>query len=253
MKKLLYVVLGIIVLLALAVVVGPSLIDWRPRIAAMAREATGRELRIDGDLRISLVPKIEVTATGVHFANAPGAPEPAMLALDSLTLDLELLPLLDKRLVVDRLTVKRPIINLNVDKSGRPNWQFASRSAGAPAAPSPSPSSGSGLADGLTLGNVAVENGEITYRNAATGQIIAIKSVAFNAAMAAVESPLTLKGEMNVNNESVMADLVVDNLGKLSRAQQASVKLALETKHLQAKFDGSAQQQPPPPSGSLCC
>ena len=106
MKKILYALLGLVIVIGVAVVVGPGLIDWRPRIAAAVLAETGRELRID-TLSLSLVPRIQVVASGVHFANAPGATEGDMLAVGNLTLQAELLPLLSRRLVIDQLVIKK--------------------------------------------------------------------------------------------------------------------------------------------------
>lgn len=125
MKKLLFALLGIVILLVVAVLVGPSVIDLRPRIASVVHDATGRELRIDGDLHIALFPEVRVAASGIHLSNAPGAISPEMLSIDSVTLEAELWPLLSKRLVVNSLVIKHPVANLEVDKTGRPNWAFA--------------------------------------------------------------------------------------------------------------------------------
>ncbi len=53
MKKLVIGIVAVVVLIVAAVFVVPPLIDWKifePRIAKMVRDATGRELRIDGDI-----------------------------------------------------------------------------------------------------------------------------------------------------------------------------------------------------------
>jgi len=52
--------LGVVALLLLAAVfIVPSLVDWngyKPRIADAVREATGRDLVIDGDIGLSILP-----------------------------------------------------------------------------------------------------------------------------------------------------------------------------------------------------
>ena len=59
LKKILIGVLGLIVLLLLAVAIGPRFIDWnsyKGRVAEAVREVTGRDLTIDGDMSLSLFP-----------------------------------------------------------------------------------------------------------------------------------------------------------------------------------------------------
>ena len=59
MKTLAYIVSGILTLLILVVVVAPfflDLNDYKGDIAAAVKDATGRDLAIDGDIVVSLVP-----------------------------------------------------------------------------------------------------------------------------------------------------------------------------------------------------
>ena len=59
MKKLLYVILGIVAILVVAVVSLYLLFDpndFRDRIAAEVRNETGRDLVIEGELSVSLFP-----------------------------------------------------------------------------------------------------------------------------------------------------------------------------------------------------
>ena len=53
-------------------------------------------------------------------------------------LEVELIPLLNKNIVVDRLVLEDPVIALEVDKQGKPNWDMTpAGGAAAPAAPKP--------------------------------------------------------------------------------------------------------------------
>lgn len=59
MKKILIGLAAIVVLTIGALFIVPSVIDWKsyePEIAAMVRDATGRELHIDGDISVSVLP-----------------------------------------------------------------------------------------------------------------------------------------------------------------------------------------------------
>lgn len=240
MKKLLFALLGIAVFVVAVLAIGPRLIDLRPRVAAAVHDATGRDLRIDGDLSVALLPKLRISASGVHLSNAPSATAPEMASIESITFEGELWPLLRKRVVVNSLIVKRPTVNLEVDKAGRPNWVFATQGK-----QQPEVEGGSSLTD-IQVGEVGIEQGQISYRDAATGQAIDANDVTLGGAMADPERPLALKGQMKLNDQPVTADLTVDNVGKLQRSEQADVKLALDTKHATVKFDGTAQRRPVP-------
>ena len=245
MKKFLLALVGIAVLLVVAVLVGPSLIDLRPRVAAAVHDATGRDLRIDGDLLVAFLPRLRVLARGIHLSNAPAAATPEMLSVDSVALEAELWPLLWRRLVIDSLVVERPTLNLEIDKDGRPNCAFQPPGKAEDRTAEKPEAQGTALGE-LQIGEMRLEGGRVSFRNVATGQTIDAKDINLAAAMAERESPLSLHGQMTLNDEPVKAELSVATVGKLRRGEQANVKLSIDTKHATANFDGAAQQQPVP-------
>ena len=242
MKKLLIGLAGLVVVLVAAVVLVPRLIDLRPRLAAAVYAATGRDLRIDGPLHIALLPRLSVSARGVHFANAPGTVTPEMLSIDSVTVGARLWPLLRGRLVVDSLLIVHPVVALQRDKAGRENWTFQAPGDTTPGATTPA-STGLG---GVAVGAVTVERGQLSYRDDLTGQAIEARDITLAGAMPTAASPLSLRGRMTLNDAPVTAELTVDSPDKLQRGQPARVKLALDTQHLTATFDGTARQRPVP-------
>ncbi len=85
MKKILIGLGVVIVVIVAAVFVVPPLIDWKsfePRIADAVRDATGRELHIDGDISVSIVP-LEFSVSGIRLSNAPGMRSPEMVSVGS--------------------------------------------------------------------------------------------------------------------------------------------------------------------------
>ena len=84
MKKLLIILAASIVVIFLALLCVPKLINWngyKPKIASMVKDTTGRDLRIDGDIALSIFPSLVFSVSGVHLANAPGMNAPEMVSL----------------------------------------------------------------------------------------------------------------------------------------------------------------------------
>jgi len=52
--------------------------DYKAEIAAKAKEATGRDLAIDGNISLSILPTPTVTVAGLRFGNAPGGSVPGL-------------------------------------------------------------------------------------------------------------------------------------------------------------------------------
>src|SRR3546814_1027323 len=78
-------------------------------------------------ISLSLFPPVAVSVENVGFANAPGAMTPEMATIDRLDVALQILPLLSGEIAIDRFILEKPVINLEVDEQGRPNWQLEDR------------------------------------------------------------------------------------------------------------------------------
>src|SRR5690348_5647822 len=145
MKKLLVAVLVIVALIIIAAVVAPFVVPvdtYKAKLIAAVKESTGRDLRIDGPVSFHLLPSIALSADQVSFSNAPGGVARNMAQLKSLEVRLQLLPLLSGTVAVDTFVLVDPVISLEVEKDGRPNWDFgppAAPATPAPAAPANAP------------------------------------------------------------------------------------------------------------------
>ena len=81
MKKAIFALATLVVVLLIAAVVAPFLIPadtYKEKIIEAARDATGRDLSLNGDIAFSVLPRLELRAEDVAFANAPGAASPQM-------------------------------------------------------------------------------------------------------------------------------------------------------------------------------
>ena len=153
MKKILIGLAAIVVLLIAAVFIVPSVIDWKsyePEIAKAVRDATGRELQIDGEISVSLLP-LAISIGEFRLSNAPGMATPEMISVAGIDVKLAWFPLIGRSVVVESLVIREPAIFLEVDETGRPNWLFE---PAAPAAPAPSEGEAGLPISGLELADV---------------------------------------------------------------------------------------------------
>ena len=252
MKKALVIIISLVVVMVLAVILAPKLISLdssKAKIAAMVKESTGRELRIGGDIRLSIFPNLEFFAGDIHLANAPGMKEPAMLSIGSVSGKFRLLPLLSNRVVVDSFVIREPSINLEVDKNGQANWVFEKKGT-VPSGSASQPAKGAGgegrTLNGLSLGEVEISKGNFSYIDARTGQIIRAQETSFSVLLADLGSPLTLKMRSNLNDQPVKVDLSVDSLKNFMEGLPAKVDAALASKFVNTGYQGSVQQKPVP-------
>jgi AsmA protein len=248
MKKLLIGLGVIVVLLVLVVLIVVPVETYKSEILAQVKQATGREARIDGDFKLSIVPRVEFVAGKVSFANAPGGKSAQMVTLDRLTVQVALLPLIGGNIQIDAFVLNRPVINLEVDKSGKPNWQFgaaAGKSQPGTSAESKS-SSGSGSGDislgGVKLGDVRLVDGLVSYHDARTGDAQQISGINLTLSLPSLDSPMKADGSLIWNKEKIALVLGLSNPNAFLAGQKTDIETRIEAAPVKFTFKGSAAQ-----------
>ena len=246
MKKLLIGLGVVVVLLIAAVIVVPMLIpldSYKGEIQARAKAATGRDLRIDGDISLSLIPVIAVSVEDVGFANAPGASTPEMATIDRLDVALQLLPLLSGEVAIDRFILEKPVINLEVDAEGKPNWQLETAdSAAAPSADTGGDAGGgaSPISE-IRLGEVRLVDGTLNYLDRRSEQEITVSEVNMELSLPSLSSPFAAAGSAVWNSEKVALELNAENPSALMAGETTNLAMKIDSAPVTFSFDGAAR------------
>ena len=106
--------------------------NFKPQIVRAVKEATGRELTLEGDisLKIGLTPALVVK--NVSFRNAPWGSQAEMAKINRFEMSVKLLPILSRQIVVKKLTLVEPEILLETSSSGKSNLRVRDCKARAP-------------------------------------------------------------------------------------------------------------------------
>lgn len=245
-------------LLIVAVLVAPLLIDWnafKPRLAAAVEEATGRQLEIDGDLRLSLLPSPTLSAEGARLANIEGGSQQPMISLEALEVHVALAPLVGGDLRVKSIALVEPAILLERLADGRVNWQLGPPpeeggqvSAAAPAEEAPGaadvePGADSRAAGGepLSVGleRLTIENGTVIYRDALGGTEERVEALNATVSADSLRGPFLLQGDARLRDAPARFSVSVGRLA-FAGATPAMLSLALaETGAAEARFNGT--------------
>ena len=273
MRKFLFVLLGLVVVLIGAALVVPFLVPtdtYKQQIASQVESATGRSLTIEGPLRFTILPQLGFEAQQVTLANAPGAKSPQMVRLKAVEVELKVWPLLSGTLEVDRFVLVEPQIDLEVDAQGQPNWQFGAPPAEAPAQPSeppqqsteqtqPAPAGPGGIegASGgmlkeVRLGDVRIENGALTYSNAQDGSSETVTAINMTLRLPDLQSRLEADGALDYKGQTVSLRLSADQPAALLQGGASPVALSVETTPAKVGFEGQVDNgAAPAASGKL--
>ena len=251
MKILLVGVIILLVAFIAAAVIGPSFINWndhKAEIIAAVRDATGRELAIDGDISLGILPAPALSARDVRLASLPGAVSADMLTLKALEIRLALAPLISGEFQVTSVRLIQPRLVLEVLPDGRTNWQFRSTSSKAAAADGGAKDPG--LA--LSLDKLAVEDALIIYRDGRTGMEERFERIDLDGSAASLRGPFHFKGNATARNLPLNFELSIDGITK-GKPIGVRLKLKFAGDEATATFSGriEALETAPRLSGQL--
>ncbi|TDK41239.1 AsmA family protein [Antarcticimicrobium luteum] len=130
--KWIFRIIGIVVAAAALAVVGVLFLPSE-RIAQIAADQieaqTGRAVRIEGGVRVSLWPVLGAETGPVTLANADWAGAEPLLRADGLAIGVDARALIGGTMRVTRIVARQPVLNLTTRADGLGNWVFANAAA----------------------------------------------------------------------------------------------------------------------------
>jgi len=165
-----FVLLVVIALVAVGLLVDPN--DYKDEITSAVNDATGRTLTLEGDLELNLFPRLGIALGGAEFGNAEGFGDQPFARFDSAELRIGLIPLLSRRIEIDRAMLSGLRLNLARNAQGETNWADLGGNATADTADQASdaePADEGGDLD-ISVDAVDIIDAEVTWRDASTNQ-----------------------------------------------------------------------------------
>lgn len=224
MARILLMTVGVLVALILAAVMIVPMMYPPERLEAeiesQATNALGRPVTIEGAPKISVFPT-KVSVSQLMVANAEGFNAPHLLKVESADIGLKLFPLLSGNVELTQFDLNAPDIRLEAKPNGTNNWTLGSGSA-----PSEERAQGGKPINDIRLGDVIVNNGQVSYEN---GQGTTYQASNANLVMTltSLDDPLTLKGEMILQNEPSTVDFTMSTPRRFAEQGEADMNLAM--------------------------
>ena len=137
--KIMAVLLAIVAVLIIALVIFIKSFDWdraRPFINEKVSAATGRSFEIAGHLNAkwarpagasglrALIPWPTFTAGNVRIDNPAWAKRPQFATVDALEVEVEILPLLARKIIIPRIALRNPVVDLERTLDQKNTWTF---------------------------------------------------------------------------------------------------------------------------------
>ena len=227
-KHVLIAVAGLVVVIVGGAIIAVKSIDfnqYRSIIADQAKLATGRDLKIAGDLDVGISLTPTVSVNDVSFTNASWGSRPEMVTVKRFEGQLELLPLISGEIRVKRIVLKGADILLETDAKGQGNWTFGPAS---PAAQTESAPAEGGSGKLPTVSNVAFEDVTITYKDGVANKTQTVALQKLSAESGGGDDPIALEIAALLNEQPISATGTIGSLRGIIANQPMPIDIKAE-------------------------
>ena len=201
--------------IAVATAIFVATLDWNKAkgyLSAGVSKATGRQLRINGDLKVELGWITRVRASQIQFENAPWSTPPQMVEVGLVEVEVDLWQLLKWRFVLPTVTISQAKVILEKNAEGAANWEF--RAAPAMTAPLPEKRT-----EFPVIEKLIVKDGTFLFANQETKTQLELKLIQTEAA-GFLEAPVKLKAEGTYQQQPMTLSLEGGSYHNLRSAQE---------------------------------
>ncbi|GAA0813707.1 AsmA family protein [Colwellia asteriadis] len=242
MNKIFKVIAAFFVVIILVVALIPFFIssdDIVKQVSEQVQTTTGRVLSIDGDKSFSVFPSLSLQLENVRFSNMESGSKADMVTMKALAIHIPWLSLFSGELIVERFVIEQPNILLETDKAGKNNWQLLAATA-EPTASDTSASGSSTLPEqfDLSLGQVEVNGGKLTFIDHRTDSTTVIDELELALVLPSLREKFTFNGSLNYMDETFDLEANLTTPAKLINNQAVQVELALTSSIVNLNYQG---------------
>ncbi|WP_119458990.1 AsmA family protein [Rhodospirillaceae bacterium SYSU D60014] len=212
---------------------------YRSVVVSRLERVTGRDVEIKGDFDVTLSLTPTLVAEVVTLGNAPWGSRDAMVRVERIEMDIQLIPLLlDGDVRVDRLVIARPDIVLETDAEGNGNWEFHQGRV-------PDPSAEASEQGEFLLEDVTVVDGTVIRRGPDADAVDPLRIDRFTWQADDVTSRLSLSGVGAYRSLPLELEGTVGSIANLLRESNPyPLDLRIETGDIAATVRGQLGADP---------
>lgn len=230
MKRAVFAIAIVLVLIVSGLLIVPGFIDWnqhRDRIITQLEQITGHEYQIGGTLEFAILPYPRVLIEDLTISQPDDLGGAQLLSLERAAASIALWPLWRGQVEVAGVSLERPVFNLGIQADGTPNWMTPALQAhfdGTHRAEDGSQTETVALGDNITLDSITIRNGAIDFVNRQTGFELAASEINLNVRADSLMGPYTGDGRLVYNGEPMNFEI------KSGRIERGAEALALQLK-----------------------
>jgi AsmA protein len=234
--------LGLPIAAVLAVALaGLAVISWmtdrnavRAAVEKQIRAATGLALVVNGDIEVSIFPTSAITLRQVGLkgtGSTSGDTADGPLAVDELTANLRLLPLLLRRYEIADVTLTQPRINVIRKAEGGSNWSPIIETLARTIKP--------GIDSPVSFSEIRIKDGTLTYTSSVHDIAETVSGIDLSLAWPSISRAFAATGQFDWHGERIDGALsIADFIAALS-GDRSGLKVRAASVPLKFAFDGA--------------
>ncbi|MEE9345895.1 MAG: AsmA family protein [Methylococcales bacterium] len=253
----------LVILIVAAVILVPRFVDpndFKPQIVNLVKEKTGRDIVIDGDIKLSVFPWIGISLGKVELKELPVFGKQELLAINSADVKVKLLPLLSKQIEVDRVTLDGLKLNLVILSDGNANWETLAgskdkdgqqsvepdKAQAEPTSPATDAAKKSEQGDfalsALSVGGISLKDAHISFDDQTAPQKVVIDQLNLNVDEVSFDNPIPFDADFIANISHPQLQDTMKVSGELT-LNEAMDLFTVDKLQLNTDIEGSVVQQ----------
>lgn len=233
----------LIVVIVLAIIL-PFLFDandFKDEITAQVEQQTGLKLSIGGDIDLSLLPWLGMQLNDVQLDNAPDYNQEVFAQAEQVAMQVKLLPLLQRNIELDTITVQGLQLNLERNQAGQGNWEalMANLSSQQPTQTTPAESSQPTSVNQLSINGLDIRDAQILWDDRSTDQRYRINDFALETSAIQLGQPFTVDSQLQLTTDNPPSAAALVLTGEINLAPDLQT---LALKELQLDTDIQAEE-----------
>ena len=238
MGRILVIAGGVLVLLLGGLLILPNLIPqevYRAKIEEEASKVLGRQVKVTGNIGVSIFPRLEARAGASTIANPEGFGDAPFASMKELRAAVALWPLLFQNVEIEEFVLVEPTIGLVNLENGKNNWTFDFGAA--PPKEGEPPKQGGSM--GAALRDVRIENGKVSYDDRQSKSVQTLRELNLSADMQALDKPLSFNASGFANDLAFKLESRVENPKAMMDGVVTPASIKLDTELLKTALDGA--------------